>query len=124
MKINGGAIHGSRTWDIYGEGPVKVTNGEQKKSQRLAYTSEDIRFTTKGNCLFAFIMSWPENRQITIKSIPQGKKLCFGEIRSVEMLGIKGHLKWEQTTKGLMVEMPDKAPCNFVYTLKISGSQL
>jgi alpha-L-fucosidase len=120
MDINGEAIHGTRPWEIYGEGPTNVKNGEQNKSQRLNYTSEDIRFTTKGKSLYAIIMGWP-GKEVTIKSLPEGKILWFGKIKEIQMLGSKTKLKWVQNEKGITVQLPAEQPCQFAYTLKISG---
>ena len=34
-----------------------------------AYTAEDIRFTAKGDTLYAFVMAWPESGRVTLKSL-------------------------------------------------------
>lgn len=120
MDVNGEAIHGTRPWEIFGEGPTNITNGEQNKSQRLNYTYEDIRFTTKGKNLYAIIMGWP-GKEVTIKSLPKGKVFWFGNINKIQMLGSKSSLEWTQNEKGLTVKLPVKQPCLYAYTLKISG---
>ena len=120
MDINSEAIHETRPWEIFGEGPTNVVNGEQNKSQRLNYTSEDIRFTTRGNSLYAILLGWP-GKEVTIKSLPKGKVLWFGKIKKIQMLGTQASLKWVQNEKGITVQLPATPPCQYAYTLKISG---
>ena len=59
----------SRPWKIYGEKPV---DKPQKKlgrfDENFGYSSKDIRFTTKGNTLYAFCLGKPEG-DILIKSL-------------------------------------------------------
>jgi len=121
MEINGEAIHGTRPWEIAGEGPTRVEAVKGNKSNRpKEYTSEDIRFTTKGKSLYAILMAWP-GQEVTIKSLPKGKALWFGDIGDIQMLGAKGTLKWAQNENGLTVQLPAAPPGQYAYTLKISG---
>ena len=50
--INGKAIFGTRPWRIYGERFEEADNRDFDKNT-LEYTAQDIRFTTKGNLLYA-----------------------------------------------------------------------
>ena len=120
MDINGEAIHGTRPWEIYGEGSTNVINGDQNKIQRLNYNSEDKRFTTKGKNLYVILMGWP-GKEVTIKSLPKGKQLWFGAITEIYMLGTKTSLKWTQNENGLKIQLPNEQPCEYAFTLKISG---
>ena len=58
LTVNGEAIYGSRTWKVFGEGPTK-----QEKSgmflDKLTYTAQDIRYTRKGNAIYAIVLGWP-----------------------------------------------------------------
>ncbi|MCJ8209011.1 alpha-L-fucosidase [Mucilaginibacter sp. RS28] len=120
MDINGESIHGTRPWKIFGEGPTNVVNGEANKTQRLKYTSEDIRFTTKTNCLYAILMEWPDSK-VTIKSLQKGKTLWFGDIKEVTLLGSSEKLSWSQNNNGLTVSLPQTPDSKLVRVLKISG---
>ena len=121
MDINGEAIHGTRPWETFGEGPTNVKTGTGNVSNRpKAFTGEDIRFTTKGNTFYAIMMAWP-GKEVTIKSLPKGKKLWFGNIKDVRMLGSNGSLKWTQNENGLTVQLPAGQPCEYAFTLKITG---
>ena len=53
-------------------------------------------------------MSWPENRQLVIKSLRKGNP--YGrKVGSITLLGY-GKVKARQTAEGLVVTLP--APCN------------
>jgi alpha-L-fucosidase len=43
----------------------------------------------------------------------------IGEIKSVELLGYKGKVKWEHHPDGLRIDFPKEKPCEFAYCLKI-----
>ena len=121
LKINGEAIYGSRPWKKFGEGPTEVAAGSFHDTKRKPFTSEDFRFTTKGDTLYAIVMAWPENHRLLVKSLAIGSPLAQGKIKKVTLLGHKGKLDWTQTAAGLEVNLPEMAPCDFTVTLKITG---
>jgi alpha-L-fucosidase len=54
LKINGEAIYGTRPWVKFGEGPTQAAAGSfTDKAAKPGFTSADLRFTTKGNTLYA-----------------------------------------------------------------------
>ena len=79
----------------------------------------DIRFTTKGQALYAILLGWPE-KQSLIASLPASKPLWFGKIRQVRMLGDDQPLRWTQDGQGLRVEMPQSRTGEHAYVLKIT----
>jgi alpha-L-fucosidase len=120
MKINGEGIFNTRPWKVYGEGPTKVKAGMFNENAMNNFTAEDIRFTTKGNNLFAFLMSWPGEKGILIHSLSNNSELIRGQhISSVKLLGFKGKLKWHQTDDGLKISLPVNAPTEIVSALEI-----
>jgi alpha-L-fucosidase len=42
----------------------------------------------------------------------------------VELLGHKGKLKFTQSASGLVVSLPAQKPCDFAWSLKITGTDL
>ena len=60
LKINGEAIYGTRPWLIYGEGPTTVERGGFSEGADKPFGPQDIRFTTKGDALYAIALGWPE----------------------------------------------------------------
>jgi alpha-L-fucosidase len=111
LGVNGEAIYESRPWVKFGEG--KAMNNKP------AYTGKDIRFTTKSGTLYAILMAWPGERAV-VTSLAAGN----GKVARVEMLGHKGDLKFTQDAEGLKVNMPAEQPCQFAFTLKITGLKL
>ena len=82
-------------------------------------TSNDIRFTRKGNVLYAIALDWPENGQIVIKSLNSKANICRGDIDSVFLLGYKNKLKFIRNEKGLIIQLPEERPCRYAYAFKI-----
>jgi alpha-L-fucosidase len=126
MDVNSEGIHGTRPWKVYGEGP-SVT-GTQARGQFggardvRPYTAEDVRFTKKGDTLYAFIMVWPESRSAVIKSLATNSPHIDGrKVAHVSLLGHWGRLKWTQDEQGLNVKLPATPPSASAVTLKIKG---
>ncbi len=118
---NGEAIYGTRPWKIYGEGPS--TKNQEKgvfggvKDVR-PYESDDMRFTTKGETLYAFCMKNPAG-DIKIASLGKDSKVCGKQISSVKIPGSKEKLKWNQKAEALVISKPSKLPDWEVVTLKV-----
>jgi alpha-L-fucosidase len=121
-KINGEAIYGTRPWVVYGEGEVKARGGAFKEN--FTYSAKDIRFTTKGNALYAIALGWPDDGEFVIKSLAKTDDASVNQIKRVELLGHKGRLKFAQTTEGLEVELPGEKLSDLTCSLKITGSHL
>jgi alpha-L-fucosidase len=119
MPVGGEAIFGTRPWKVFGEGPARVASGGFNED-KLRYTARDIRFTTKGDAIYALALDWPADRRLVIRSLatPAGK------IAGVSLLGHAGRLAWSQTAEGLVVSLPEQKPCEHVYALKIAGGEL
>ena len=115
LKVNGEAIYGTRYWKQYGEGPTEFKGGSFIDGKELKYTSEDIRFTTKGNCLYAITLDWPGDF-LLIKSLAD---LDDENISSVTLLGNKGELAWEMIDEGMKVHFPGLKPCEHAYSVRI-----
>ena len=72
MDVNSEGIYGTRPWKVYGEGPstVSQSRGQFGGARDVrAYTAEDLRFTMKGDTLYAFVMVWPETKSTIVKSL-------------------------------------------------------
>ena len=101
--------------------PANERNAAFNEERRQDLTAEDIRFTRKGNTLYAFIMGWPEHNPL-IRALATGTPLAVGNIQHVEMLGCGGKIQWSQGGSGLRVQMPPNRPCDHAVTLKIAGA--
>jgi alpha-L-fucosidase len=97
LRVNGEAIYGSRSWNTYRDG--------------------DVRFTRKGNTLYAIALEWPEE-ELRLTSLA-GK-----EVVKVELLGLNEPITWKESGRGLVIEPPAKRPCRYAYTFKITCRNL
>ena len=120
MLINGEAIFETRPWKKFGEGPTSVPGGLFSERRRKPFTSADVRFTTKGGKLYAFVLGWPEkDMELTLLGSAAG--LWTDRIANVRMLGSQEKLKWALTPEKLVVRRPAHQPCDFAIVLEISA---
>lgn len=119
---NSEAIYGTRPWKIYGEGPTTQKSQEKGRFGGVKdvrpYESTDIRFTTKGETLFAFCMGIPAS-DVKIVSLGTDSKVSSKKIASVKMLGSKDKLTWKQEAGALVITKPAQLPGWPVVTFKI-----
>jgi alpha-L-fucosidase len=118
LAVNGEAIYGTRPWKIYGEGPTKVLGGGFTDAKQPPFTAQDIRFTTKGDVLYAILLGWPA-QPVTIESLTPAN-LGGREVESVKLLGSEDTLHWHASATGLEVTMPGARPCDYAYSLRIT----
>ncbi|MEM6830800.1 MAG: alpha-L-fucosidase [Bacteroidota bacterium] len=120
LAINGEAIYGSRHWKTFGEGPTKVEEGymSEKKEDGL-FTSEDIRFTTKGDQLYAIALDWPENGKLNIKTLRSGADESVA-IKNITLLGSTEPLQWNQNEEALHIQLPDEKTGKYAHVLAIN----
>lgn len=129
IRANQEAIFNSTPWVLAEEGPTKMQkDGGFSESAEVQYTEKDLRFVTKDNALYVFVLGWP-GKELTIRSLtlppPAPKPKDFyliedDDIESVHMLGETKALAWKLTPQGLKVQMPTKKPGDWAYTIKIS----
>ncbi len=118
MAVNSEGIYGTRPWKLFGDGPgTKPQAGRTafNENARKDLTAEDVRFTTKNNTLYAFVMGVPE-REASVPAL----RTAAGKIANVELLGYRGKLEWKQDESGLRAQMPPAKPCDHVIALKIT----
>jgi alpha-L-fucosidase len=118
LSTNGEAIYGTRPWITYGEGPTKVVGGSFNDTQTSGYTSQDIRFTTKGDVLYAIVLRWPKDGHVTIKSLGTAAQGRERAIKTVELVGSNSQLKWTRSANGLSVSLPSTKPGDGTFVLK------
>jgi len=122
LRVNGEGVYGTRPYVVYGEGPFRVPEkGPKFNDNRYDFGAEDIRFTTKGDILYAFLLGYPENRRTLIKSLAPDQ-IGGRTVSSVTMLGAAGELGFEQTSEGLLVSLPHTPPSNYAHGLRIRGA--
>jgi alpha-L-fucosidase len=123
MAVNSEGIYDTRPWKTFGAGPGidSAAGGGMNERNRKDLTAADVRFTKKGNFLYAFLMGWP-GAEATIPSLATGGANDVPKFRNVELLGHKGKLKWTQNESGLKVDLPEQKPSEHAVALKLALS--
>ncbi|MBS1666746.1 MAG: alpha-L-fucosidase [Bacteroidetes bacterium] len=115
LDINGEAIYGSRPWKIAGEGPTESASGSFA-NQEKPFTAKDIRFTTKGDTLYAIALGAPVTNT-EIKAL--GTKAGNGHIAEIGMLGSSEKLIWKQQADALLIKPFKTYPVNNAVVYRI-----
>jgi len=132
LGVNGEAIYGSRPW----KQTCQWTEGKRPeqgfKEYRQKYDVMELAgmtpkdglarkqafFTTNGSALYAILPGWP-GKSIVLKQV----KPASGA--KVSLLGVDGELKWQPKGDGIEVQLPtlapDRLPCRFAWTVKVSA---
>jgi alpha-L-fucosidase len=128
LARNGEAIYGTRTWKIHAEGDLAKLMEEltsdisHRQHPRWVFkktSAEDIRFTRKGNELYAIALGWPETGKLTIETLGQQTQVSDGGIDSVTLLGA-GEVEWTRSAGGLTIDLPTEKPGDHAYVFKIN----
>ena len=110
MAVNSEAIYDTKVWRKYGEGPTKVEEGQFTDGKEKIFTSQDIRFTVKGENLYCTVLSWPEDGHVVIKSLGHADAsrlpVFHGIVKDVDVLGCAEKPEWHRDEQGLHVTAP------------------
>jgi alpha-L-fucosidase len=101
LAANGEAIYGTRPWE---------------RSDGKTSDGVDVRFTRKGDAVYAILLAKPGGSEVTIESLP------VKEGATVTLLGQQGALKHRSENGNLIVTLPAGLPDAHAYTLKITGA--
>ena len=108
LSVNGEAIYGSAVWRYAAEGPTKVEEGQFADGNDKNYTSRDIRFTVNNGCLYATVLSYPENGEVCIESLREADAsrlpLFHGILKDVDVLGFSEKPEFKRDEKGLHIK--------------------
>lgn len=112
FNVCGEAIHGTRPWRTFGEGDSRVVI-EEFKEEKVQWNGSDMRFTTKGKTLYAFLFETPANRVSVVKSLMETEK-----VKAVKLLG-GGACSFSQSFGVLNVKLPADMPVKYTNCLAI-----
>ena len=97
LEVNGEAIYGTKPWKVSAEG-------------------ESLRYTAKGETLYAISKGWPGKELLVQAPIP-------GVKTQVTLLGYDGPLKTEHLDERVHIEVPplsvEEAPCQHAFVFKL-----
>lgn len=122
LETNGEAVYDTRPWITFGEGPTKEPEGHfsnHRAFEKLVYSSNDMRYTSKGNSLYATYFGWPDKDKVVLESFAKG--VLDGDliVKNVDLLGFDGDLKWEKTAKGIEITLPEEAVNDMAIVFKL-----
>jgi len=121
--INSEAIKGTRPWSIYGEGPsTQLQEIPSYQLSKISFDHTDIRFTTKGDLLYAIALGWPPDGNFLIKALAEGSSNYPRRIEKVELLGSQSEVKWTRGSAGLKIQVPNEPPGKHAFSFRVLGS--
>jgi alpha-L-fucosidase len=124
MQVNQEAIHGTRPWKVMGEGPqlagTEASSGSNFNEDKVRpFTSEDLRFTTKGSVLYAIVMGVPK-AAVSIKSLGSAAGLLGKPVGKVRLLGSDEKITWSQDGQALTIQAPHTVPNDIAVVFEIT----
>jgi alpha-L-fucosidase len=123
MQVNGEAIHATRPWKVYGEGPNSVKAGSYQGKSVSKLGEKDVRFTrNKANAvIYALVLGWPAG-SFTVQSLGLSAATKPGKIGKVELLGTDQKVSWKQEPDALRAELPKayKPKVDYAAVLKLT----
>lgn len=120
---NGEGVYATRPWKVYGEGPSTIKETQVKGhfgglSDTRPFEPTDIRYTAKGDVIYAFCLGTPVS-DIKMVNLGKNSKYLANLIKSVTMLGSKEKLTWAQQSDALIITKPVDMPAWQVHGFKI-----
>ncbi|MCX7668805.1 MAG: alpha-L-fucosidase, partial [Anaerolineae bacterium] len=98
---------------------TEVYEGGFTDTKRAAFTARDVRFTTRGETLYAIVLGWPADGEVIVQWLRADSPLYPGAIRSVRLLGVEQPLEWTRDHAGLRVKLPAHKPHEAALVLRI-----
>ena len=121
----GEAIYGTRPFLVFGEGPTRLKKGGHFVQVRGGYKPEDIRFTSKGDTVYALALGWPgDGAKLRIETFGADGAAKDIEVTGVSMLGADAKVKWKRSKKGLTVTCPKAQASGMATVFKIATKGL
>lgn len=130
LKVNGEGIYGSTPWCLYGEGPTIVKHpGQHGQTQAggkemAHFTADDLRYTTKGSNIYAFVLGKPANGYSRFMALGSNEKLYPNEIKDIKLLGSNEKIEWKHEANYLEVHFPNKVADQPAYCFKIIRNKI
>ncbi len=119
MAVNSEGIYATRPWKIYGEGPSTkvVAGGGFNEGKKPDLGPADIRYTTKGSTLYAFVQGWP-GATVALPALGGANS----KVQAVSLLGGPSGLQFTQSPEALLITLPENRPAasTIGITLKVA----
>lgn len=117
MKLYGESIYETRPFVAFGEGTTKLVRDKEDawneygaiKKGLGSLNANDVRFTQKGDIVYAIQLGWPGEVQEKILTTFANKAKDM-KIKKVSVLGSKEKISWKKTAEGLKITSPKNKP--------------
>jgi len=119
LAVNSEAIYGTRPWKVFGEGPTEVASGSFTDTNREPFTAGDVRYTTRGDCLYAIVLGVPREETV-LRSLGTHLRLCPRTVARVDLLGSEQPVAWTRDAEGLRIAPPAESPCEHAVAYRIT----
>ena len=116
VRVNAEGIYGTRPWKVFGEGPAEIS-GKRIGENLKPFSPADVRFTTNGRRLYAFVLAEPRG-DIMIKTLASSGELK-DDIESIAVLGTNETVHWTRSAEGLLIRCPKAPPPKYAIGLRI-----
>ncbi|WP_299555890.1 alpha-L-fucosidase [Seonamhaeicola sp.] len=117
MKLYGESIYDTKPFVTFGEGITVLKRDEADawneygaiKKGLNQLNASDIRYTRKGDVVYAIQLGWNEKEPERTLGVFANKAKDL-KIKSVSVLGSKEKIKWKKTKEGLLLRQPKQKP--------------
>jgi alpha-L-fucosidase len=127
LKKYGEAVYDTRPFIDFGQGPTRLEkSGGFTSRNTLKYTTEDIRYSTKGNVIYAIQMGAPKaGSSIVLEHFGKQYRHDMMQISNVSLLGSSEKIEWKLGDNGLALTAPQQSPDEtaIVYKIETNGLQ-
>jgi alpha-L-fucosidase len=141
VNKNSAAIYASKPWKVYGdnlnsafkrannianadlEALKKQAESEQFNQRTVKsqpYGNDEVRFTTKGDVLYVFVLN-PTVGEIALPSLGLKSKQSPKQIKSIKMMDGK-KVSFTQTDDKLILMVPANRPTQYAAVFKVKGA--
>ncbi len=144
VKLNRDAIYASKPWKVYGdnlnsylkrlkeeavgeadlEALKKQTESEhfnERTVESPQYGPEEVRFTTKGDLLYVFVLN-PKEGEIELPSLGLNSDYKPQKVHSVRLIGNDEKINFTQDAKKLILQVPAMRPNKYTAVFEVKGA--
>ena len=145
LKLNGEAIYASSPWKVHGDNlfsrladadskNANAANSDlpaakRKRSKQFNnrtknspdYGHQEVRFTTKGDVLYVFVLN-PDEGQIELPSLGLNSKFQPKQIESIKLIGSEEEIGYNQGSDNLKITLPAKRPTPYAAVFEVRGA--
>jgi alpha-L-fucosidase len=124
MAVNSEAIFGTRPFAVCGEGPALASAPELRaqgfnEGRGKPLTEEDVRYTTKGDTVYAIVMG-PPTRPLKLTQLGADAKHLTGPVTKVELLGSTDVVQFTTGPDALTIQPPAIKSDGHTFVYKIT----